>query len=75
MPRRPRLSAADHQGIIGESHQEFDESLQRLFELKVKSSEADWTAIRAELHGSVFFHAGPLACPSDQTIVFFWSTN
>ena len=48
----------------------FDESLQRLFvELKVKSSEADWTAIRAELHGNEFFHAGPLVCPSDRPVV------
>jgi len=50
----------------------FDESLQRLFvELKVKSSEADWTAIRAELHGNEFFHAGPLvrALETDRSCV------
>jgi MoxR-like ATPase len=51
---------------------EFDESLQRLFvELKVKSTEADWTGIRAELHGNEFFHAGPLvrALETDQSCV------
>jgi MoxR-like ATPase len=38
---------------------------------EVKSSEADWTAIRAELHGNEFFHAGPLvrALQTDQSCV------
>jgi MoxR-like ATPase len=39
----------------------FDEALQRLcVELKAKSGEGDWTALRTELHSQDFFSAGPL---------------
>jgi hypothetical protein len=39
----------------------FDEALQRLcVELKAKSGEGDWTALRTDLHSQEFFSAGPL---------------
>jgi MoxR-like ATPase len=39
----------------------FDEALQRLcVELKAKSGDIDWAAVRTELHSQEFFNAGPL---------------
>ena len=39
----------------------FDEPLQKLcVELKSKSGDVDWTALRTELHSQEFFSAGPL---------------
>src|ERR1700720_3355531 len=39
----------------------FDEPLQRLcVELKAKSHDFDWEAVRTELHSQQFFSAGPL---------------
>jgi MoxR-like ATPase len=39
----------------------FDEALQRLcVELKAKSGDVDWAAVRTELHSQEFFNAGPL---------------
>jgi len=39
----------------------FDESLQRLaVELRTRSSQTDWEAVKEELHSQKFFSAGPL---------------
>ena len=39
----------------------FDEPLQRLcVELRAKSSSVDWESLQTELHGRLFFSAGPL---------------
>jgi len=46
----------------------FDEALQRLaVDLRSRSGEAEWDAIREELHGQKFFSAGPLLCALQHT--------